>query len=640
VEQAVLGALAKLPADRPPSAAAFIEALDAGARGGSTGATPAARAARGRSRRTLWLAVGGNVALAAVAAAAWLRPAPTAPTTRQRVVLWKTSVPSMYMAGAQYISTQAAIAPDGSSIVFTDSGTNGRLLMRKKRESDVIEPLSGTERAVNPFFSPDGRWVGFATLDGKLRKVPVAGGTPVTLAEDLRVDYKVAAWLEDGAIVYTGVTNGVTFLPPASGTPRRLAFPEQWHGQLTSVSSLPGDRGFVGGICGGNCAFGSDVFVYDRKTDAFRIIVPRASAAWYTATGHLLYTVQDGGLFAVKFDLNTLEPTGEPIPVIDGVTSGSVALSKVGHLLYAVERGAAEQAELVWVDRSGRETPFDPSWRGRFEYPAIAPDGNRVAVSMREQTTDLWIRSADGSRRKVVSQGTASWRPSWSADSKSLTFVSLSPTDKQADNSMVMQVRADAAEQAVPILRHTSGIWEAEFTPDRRTLVFRTDEPKGSSNIYVHPMMGDTTTRPFAAGPQDELQISLSPDGQFLTYTTGVLGTQQVVVATFPDGRVRRTVSRAGGHEPRFSHTGKELFFENAGKLWVVKLSGGTEIVSSEPEPLFALTGYRRARNRPQYDVAPGDQRFLMIKDPPPPAVPPLVYVENWFPELLAKLRR
>jgi hypothetical protein len=82
------------------------------------------------------------------------------------------------------------------------------------------------------------------------------------------------------------------------------------------------------------------------------------------------------------------------------------------------------------------------------------------------------------------------------------------------------------------------------------------------------------------------------------------------------------------------------VFFESAGKLWSVKLSGGAEIVSSEPQPLFPLTGYRRARNRPQYDVAAGDQRFLMIKDPPPPAVPLVVYVEHWFPELLAKMKR
>jgi serine/threonine-protein kinase len=641
VEQAVLGALAKLPADRPDTAAAFIAAIDAGASTTTSESTRAVPVGRRASRTGMMVAMAANVLLAVGLAWAWFRPVAEPPTTRQQITLWRQALPSMLTAGALYIATQAAIAPDGSSIVFTDSVETGRTLMRKKRESVSAEPLAGTEGGVTPFFSPDGRWIGFTTVDGKLRKVPVTGGAAITLAENVPVDFKHAGWLDDGFIVYTTTEDhAVVLVSPNGGQPRRLNLPERYQGQMSSVSSLPDDRGFVGGLCPGNCAFNSDVFAYDRRTDTTHIIVPGATAAWYSPTGHLLYTMRDGGLFATEFDLDKMVVKGDPIPIIDRVESGTVALSRQGHLLYSLTADANGGSELVWVDRAGKETPVDAGWRGRFEYPALSPDGKSLAVSVRDRTTDLWIRNADGTRRKVIAPGTANWRPDWNADGKSLVFLSLSPKQGEPNYSTVMEVRADAADPATPLFRHTFGVWEAEVTPDRQWLVFRADEEKGSSNIYAHPLGADTTTRPFAVGPTFDIQLSLSPDGRYLAYTSDVQGITQVFVATFPDGRVRRMVSRAGGTEPRFGTKGDEVFFESAGKLWSVKLSGGAEIVSSEPQPLFPLTGYRRARNRPQYDVAAGDQRFLMIKDPPPPAVPLVVYVEHWFPELLAKMKR
>ena len=108
---------------------------------------------------------------------------------------------------------------------------------------------------------------------------------------------------------------------------------------------------------------------------------------------------------------------------------------------------------------------------------------------------------------------------------------------------------------------------------------------------------------------------------------------------SFPDGRNRRLVSRGGGTEPRWARSGRELFFESHGRLMVVTVGASADPEVSEPSVLFGLGGYRRARNRPEYDVAPGDQRFLMIKDPPAPPIPTVISVEHWFPELLGKFK-
>lgn len=638
VEQAVHAALAKLPADRPASAAAFVAAMEPGVAGAAT-ATGTARRTEptpaGR-RRGLWLAVAGNAVLAAVAAAAWLRPAPTPPVSAQQVVLWRQPVPAILTPGARWISTQAAIAPDGSSIVFTDTLNNGWSLFRKKRDAVAAEVMAGTEGGLSPCFSADGKWITFTTLEGALRRISVNGGTAITLAEDVSRDYKGVGCLDDGSIVYS--SSGTTkLLDPSGAKSRSLKFQGYYQGQLTSISSLPGNRGFVGGFCAGNCAFISDVFVYDTKTDSMHVILPGASAAWYLPSGHLVYTMRSGGLFAARFDLKTLRLVGDGEPVLDNVAPGSVVLSRQGHMLYSLEPGAAQGSELVWVDREGRSTPVDATWRGRFEYPAVAPDGRSVAVSLREKTTELWLRDGAGVRRKVIGSPGGNWRPQWTVNGKALHFVAISSTSRERDRSVVMRVRADAAEPAVPVFAYSTAVWEAEVTPDGSRLVFRTDEPGTDGNIYTRGFTGDTVTRPFAVEPGQELQVSLSPDGKLLAYTKEVEGVSQVFVASFPDGKVRRMISRAGGLEPRFGRSGREVFFESAGRLFAVQLLDREQLSASEPQPLFSLAGYRRARNRQQYDVAPGDQRFLMIKDPPAP-VPPVVFMEGWVEELKRKL--
>ena len=134
--------------------------------------------------------------------------------------------------------------------------------------------------------------------------------------------------------------------------------------------------------------------------------------------------------------------------------------------------------------------------------------------------------------------------------------------------------------------------------------------------------------------------MAISPDGRKLAYTSTESGVPQVYVQLFPGRRVKRLASRGRGYEPRWSRSGKELFFESLGRLMVVDVSTGDDLTVGEPRALFSLAGYRRARNRQQYDVAPGDQKFLMIKDPAPPVIPPVVYVEHWFPELLTRLKK
>jgi eukaryotic-like serine/threonine-protein kinase len=645
VEDAVLTALAKLPADRWPSAAAFAAALDGQTMGGPT-ASRTARRPLPKSAETVgtwrsrvpWLAA---LAVAGIVAAlGWLRPARPPEVSRYNIILWGTNLPHPLDPGASVVATQAAIAPDGSGIVYADRGPRGLQLMWKPRAAAEATPIDGTEGGLSPSVSPDGRWIVYQTTDGRVRKVPLGGGGAVTLATGADGEYKVTAWLDDGTIVYTDRRRFLSRIPSDAvnqqGTPLR----QHSTAGATSIGPLPGSHGVLFTLCFGNCAIQSDLYVYDFAADSARLLVRQAAGGWYSPTGHLLYTSRDGGLYAAEFDPDELTIGSGSVPVIEHVDPSRFTLSPSGSILYALDPVLQSSSDLVWVSRDGRTEPVDSTWRGRFEYPALSPDGTSLAVSLRGKITDLWIRQADGTRQKVIAGGIANWRASWLPDGKSLNFVSVLSSDTSSNDNAIYHISADGSGRAQLLFRHPFAVWEAEVSRDGRWMVVRTDEEAGRNKLYARRMDGDTTLIPLVDDKFTGLyavQAALSPDARWIAFISDESGTIEVYVASFPDMGSRRMVSRGGGTEPRWSRDGRELFFKSGGQLMAMPVSPGPRFAPGNPRPLFSLAGFRAARNRPQYDVAP-DGRFVMIREPSTSAG--LVYVENWFDELKQKVRR
>ena len=637
VEDAVLTALAKLPADRFATAREFVTALThAGpARSGAqhAGVRSSSRATGNRLTIPLAAALFASVA---VAAWGWLRPEPQPPTSRQQVVLWEHAMGDGLSPGARVIATQSAIAPDGSSIVYSDSTPSGFVLMRKLRGAAKAEAIAGTQGGISPFFSPDGQWIGFVTMDGKLRKVPVAGGGTITLAEDVNEDYKVATWLDDGTIVYSSVGTNLTRLPASGETGKSRAISLNTGGAIR-LERIPGSNGVLITYCGGNCASGSSVYVRDFAADSSREVVPGATGAWYSSTGHLLYTDRGGGLFAVGFDASRLVTTSSAVPIVAGVSPAGFAISASGDALYTIDPTYSVGAELLWVDRAGRSVPYDSTWRGAFEYPALSPDGATLAVSMRDETTDLWLARPDGSRQKVITEGTASWRPFWMPDGQSLLYVSLGSA-RTSNDATVWQVPADLSSGAQLLQRAPFGIWEVEVSRNGEWMIVRIDEENGNLNFRYRRMTGDTALKPLLVEAGQQSTLALSPDGQWLAYASTEGGRYELYVASFPSMASKRLISRGGGVEPRWSRNGRELFFESNGQLMVVDVPPGPTLAASNPRVLFSLAGYRRARNRQQYDVAP-DGRFIMIREAGSAAAAEIMYVQNFSADILAKMK-
>jgi len=642
VSDALSQALEKLPADRFDTARAFADALaNPGftlATAATTGAVPASVRVPASARLTVVL---GSALAVMTLVAGWalLRPRPEPATSRQRVVLWRRAPGRLLDPGHTRLqASQAAISPDGSTIVYSEPTDSGFLLMRKYRGEAFATPLAGTLGGAAPFFSPDGRWIGYVTTDSRLRKVPVEGGGSVTVAQELSSVSATAAWLDDGTIVYQGA-DGLRVVSATGDSSRLLQTAARWIGHtVLTVWPLPHSRGFLYTECLGNCAVQSEVRVYDLKADSTWTLVPNAAGAWYAPTGTLLFTDRAGGLYGAAFDADRLVMTSGRVPLIPDVEPGSFALSQTGTVLYTVTGTAGRvPAELVLVARDGSAVPLDPSWQEDFSYPAFSPDGRALAVSVRGEATQLWIRRSDGAREQVTRDGSVNWRPSWTRDGRSLVYVSNREAEAGSFHYDIFRMPVDHSAPPERLVHFTYPAWEAEQSPDGQWIVFRSDEEGQLSVIHARRLAGDTTIQTIIGGGTS-FDLALSPDGRWMAYTDGRSGRDQVYVAPFPSGASPRQISQDWGGEARWAHSGRELFYKSGGRLMAVDVAAGASLALGSPHPLFSVLPYRSASNRHQYDVAADDRHFVMIRDLAG-ATGEVVYAEHWFAELQAKLR-
>ncbi|HSE28295.1 MAG TPA: protein kinase [Gemmatimonadales bacterium] len=644
VEAAVFTALEKLPADRFATAADFAAALAHPGHTAPTVATRTPRRADAPTRRQAILRVlPWAMALAAAAAAAWLalRPEPAPPVSRQRVLLWNREFPDFLIPSSIRVESRVAIAPDGGSIVFADSAGDDTQLFLKRRDEARATPIAGTEGGTGPFFSPDGEWIGYFAHGSRVRKVRVSGGGSIQLSTSGNDTYAVGEWLDDGSVVYVSASGALERVPAEGGsiTTLRPANPAHRDDPAT-LSALPGSRGLLFTGCPGNCASGSAVYLYDIARDTTRLLVPDAVGGWYAPTGHLLYTSREGGLYAVGFDLDRMVATSGAVSITEGVAPNGFAMSASGTALLTLGTQDLSKSTLVWVARDGTEEPFAPDWTGAFEYPALAPDGRSIAVSVREAVTQLWLRRADGSRLRVSRGELGSWRPSWTPDGRAFAFTTTNAASSAAGANDVYLSPADGSRPPQLLVDLGVGVWEVEFSRDGEWLVLRADDQASFGVFHARRLRGDTSLAVVHSDSSFNTQVALSPDSRWLAFTSDRSGRSEVYVASFPDMQVRYPVSQGGGTEPRWARSGRELFFKSRGMLLSLPVAPGAGFAPGSARPLFSIAGYADAINRPQYDVGPDDRRFVMIRRPVRESGQEVVLVENFLADLAAKVRQ
>jgi len=652
VEAAVHTALEKVPADRFTSARAFVAALDNPQFVGRAGSARRVPSKRRRFAATVPLAA---VAVAAIGLAAWgwLRSGTEPPTTRAWVGLSPRRADGALPATWP---SNLAIAGDGSAIVFADTvdDRGNWQLFLKNADATVAAPIPGTGGGMNPFFSPDGEWIGFATERG-LYRIPRSGGAPEMLSDSTGSlasgVFSSGAWLDDGTIVFAGRNNVHLFQVDAEGGPAREVLAESdWVRQgIVRLEPLPRGRGVLFTSCAASPCSRGGLWMLDLRRDTVLPLVDGVSSGWYLPTGHVLYGRPDGTVFAQRLDLDRLRLTGPAIPVLDGLATSkgipALAASSAGTMLYALRNGAAAASDftssLVWVDRDGTVSTIDtdlalPGPEQAMLGLSLAPDGSRLAlVQNTDRGPQIFVRRMpDGPVSRLTFEGWAA-RPVWSPDGRDLVYIQY----RTGAPSVAVRRRADGTGAVTVVAEEQRAVQEALLSPDGEWVVYRTETASpGGGDILGRRLTVDTATVPLVATAAQETAPSISPDGRWLAYTSNEDGDDEVFVRPWPDvndGKWR--VSREGGTEPQWSPNGRELFYRSGNQdLIAAQVDGSTTFHVGETRTLFSVSGYLTGPAHAGYAVSRDGRRFVFGRQDfaQEPGTSRLILVRHWFTEL------
>jgi len=600
----------------------------------STAATPA-------PARPFWRQPAAWMLPTAVAVVAagltWWLARPAAPTWSSPVTRFSVALPQ----GGDFInptSREIAISPAGSAVAFE---WNQQLWIRRFEEREPALLVPGVVDVREPFFSPDGRYIGFFSNEQMMR-VASSGGPPEVVGGPIPERPLGVSWADDGYI-YVGLGGDIARLPEVGGTPDIVI--DVPDGQYASGPQLiAGGRWMLFSLLDGLRDWDeAQIVAQSLESGERRVLVSSGRAGRLTPTGHLLY-VFGGVLYARVFDEDAIAVSGGAVPLVSDVRTGAANytgaayfdVSPRGDLVYMEgATGPFSPSRLSWLDRSGRETPL-PIEAQPFYRVSLSPDGRRIAAAVRpsQQQSDIWLYAGDrpGAQR-LTSMGAAD-SPVWSADGAWVYYNCFDISRPQS--SGVCRRRADLSSDAELVLE-TGEIQPRSVSADGRVLAAfllkaQTVELALISLGDSPPRMSVLQTPGLARNP------SLSPDGRFVAFETDDgSGDFAVYVMEVATGRLQM-ISAGVGLNPIWSRTGDEIFFWSDADMRSVKVISTDRLEFTTPVTLFT-----RPAHRNEFDVTADGQQFLHVvpdRDADAPARLEIQVVLNWFEELRSRVPR
>ncbi len=631
IDDAVLTALAKLPADRFATAAEFAAAL--AGQGGSGAAGRSAHRARPRGPAALLALL---AATAAIAALGWWRAGHS--TVPEVIRFQLLPAPGTRLAfPAAGIATYLALSPDGRQAVYAarQGGSEWVLYIRR---FDELTPraLPGTEGAAFPEFSPDGRWVAFGSPDGTLKKIAVDGTSITTICQLDAGGLSGLTWTSDEEIVLTRenlAARGLWRVPSDGGQPVQFSSFDSASGERLQLAPRAADHGrlvFYGSTRASTLDI--KIGVVTTKDGRPKVLAAlRGARVLGLADGFLIYVRADGALMAAPFDLKKLE-AGPPLQVFDSIAArywlSPAALSASGSLLY--QRGGLA-SQLVRVDLHGLATPLLDVARV-YMHPRLSPDGRRIAFESQEGAgNEIWIADIAAQTAEKLTRGGFNDRPEWTPDGRRVMYVAA----PRPANSLWWQP-ADGSGSAELVYQGPDAIREGVFTPDGKTVIFRMDTPDSNRDIYALPLAGERQSVPLLTSIDDDKQPRVSPDGKWLAYVSNQSGREEVYVRPLSGGGARVAVSTGGGGEPLWARDGSHLYYRAGGWLLAARVVTAPAFAVLGRDTLFDAP-YTSDLFHPNYDVAPDGKSFVMIR--PVEQDRQLIMVVNWIEELRQRTR-
>ena len=513
---------------------------------------------------------------------------------------------SFHLYGGLGAIAPPALSPDGRRMVFGARGKDGRSkLWVRQLDALTGQPLAGTDGAIDPFWSPDSKFVGFFA-DGKLKKIDASGGPPFSLCDV--VSARGGTWNESGLILFASSAGAAPLQHVSASGGNPVALPAQL-GRWPNF--LPDGRHFL---------FLSEKGITLGALDSqeSKLLVDLQSDAVYSQ-GHLLY-LREEALMAQPFDLKKLAFSGEAVPVVDQVRSvgtvrrGIFSVSQNGLLTY---QSGANDTRLAWFGRDGQKLG-ELGEPGQFRRFQLSPDGRTAAVVvLMNQVSDLWLYDTTGGLRTrfTFSNSRGPMDMAWSPDRSSIAFSG------QRDGKDGMFRKAANMSGSEELLMDGS-VQPLAWSSDGKHILYTLAGE--TSKLFALPLFGDRKRMPFAEGAVNPISAEFSPDGRWICYTAQESGRSNIFIAPFPGPG--GTIQVATGFAPRWRRGGKELFFLSQGGIFGTELTvNGGAIQVGRIQPLVragTITG--------TFDATPDGQRFLVAVPVAETGAEPLSLVHNW----------
>jgi Tol biopolymer transport system component len=535
------------------------------------------------------------------------------------------------------------IAPDGRQIAFVVTDTRGRQLLGV-RSFDDREPrlFAGTEDAAHPFWSPDSRHVAFIAgyvQQGRVKSVDVDSGTIRDVAGPA---FRAGgAWAENGLVLFVapGLKLSGVSTPGAPVSP--VAVRDARGAELTVVwpRLLPDGRHFLF-FHPSTDASQTGLYVGALDGTPATLLVRTKWIGAYAPPGYVLFLRDDHALMAQSLDAQRLQLVGDPKMIVEhvygeeaGVPFTNFSASSNGTLV-VVDPSIAD-TELTWFDRQGHalEAVGPP---GLYDHrtPQVSPDGKLVAVARGPLPSgDIWILNvANGSNTRLTFDPATNETPLWSPDGTMVVFQS----DRGDRRSRLYQRQANGAGTDELLFEESSGALSLQdWSHDGRFLVYVAPGARRTEDLWVLPMTGDRKPFPYLQTAFNESQAQISPNGQWIAYTSDESGRSEVYVQRFPRAGSKHQVSSDGGVQPRWRDDGRELFFLSPDEnLMAATVAGDADIEVGRPIVLFRTQLPTWATGGPPiwrttYASASNGQRFLLVH-PARRSEPPVTVILNW----------
>jgi serine/threonine-protein kinase len=521
---------------------------------------------------------------------------------------------------------QVAFSPDGRTLVYQALGTDGQpRLYRRFMDKFEATPIENSENGSEPFFSADGRWLGFVA-GRTLKRVSESGG-PAQIIAELSVDSRGAAW--DGeSIVVGGGGAGLLRVPFGGGEPTVIAAAGEGR-EISYPQILPGGRAilftesrFSAGARGADAPELQIVELHTGK----RHTLFEGSAGRVIRTGQLVF-VRTGTLWGVAFDQDRLAVRGTPVPVMEASQPviGRFAVADEGSLAY-VSSSFAISRRLVWVSRAGREEAVAAPPRG-YTYPRLSPDSRRVAIDVRDEGIDIWVWDLVGETlTRLTFDPAQDEYPVWTPDGRQILFASF--RDKawgifaqSADGTGIAQRVGTGSQELDPLA----------LSPDGRTLVARV-----GADIVALLLGQSAEVIPLMATRFSELNADVSADGRWVAYQSNESGRDEIYVRPFPTvASGLWQISNGGGSQPVWARNGRELFYVAPSGLMSAPIQKSSSFAFGNPRLVLkdAADTYWLSTVGRSYDVSPDGERFLMLKQEMQAAAT-IQVARNWHTEL------